>query len=78
VNDFLRDLQVQSSETVLEVDDPEAGPMRFLSNPVRFARTPANLRRRPPRLGEQSEAILQEAGFTSDEIARLRAERVIP
>ncbi|HKE12342.1 MAG TPA: CoA transferase [Myxococcota bacterium] len=78
VNDFLRDPHVQSSETVLEVDDPEAGPMRFLSNPVRFARTPTNLRQRPPRLGEQSETILQEAGFTSDEIARLRAERVIP
>jgi crotonobetainyl-CoA:carnitine CoA-transferase CaiB-like acyl-CoA transferase len=77
VSDFLRDPQVQSNETVLEVDDAEAGPMRFLRNPVRFARTPASLRQRPPRLGEQSDAILTEAGFTEDEIARLRAERVI-
>ncbi|HME69134.1 MAG TPA: CoA transferase [Myxococcota bacterium] len=77
VSDFLRDPQVQSNETVLEVPDSEAGPMRFLRNPVRFARTPASLRQRPPRLGEQTDAILTEAGFTSDEIAQLRAERVI-
>jgi crotonobetainyl-CoA:carnitine CoA-transferase CaiB-like acyl-CoA transferase len=77
VNDFLRDPQVRSNETVLEVEDAEAGPMRFLRNPVRFARTPATLRQRPPRLGEQTDAILTEAGFTSEEIARLRAERVI-
>ncbi|HYB13332.1 MAG TPA: CaiB/BaiF CoA-transferase family protein, partial [Myxococcota bacterium] len=77
VDDFLRDPQVRSNETVIEVDDPEAGSMRFLRNPVRFARTPANLRQRPPRLGEQSEAILTEAGFTSEEIATLRAQHVI-
>jgi crotonobetainyl-CoA:carnitine CoA-transferase CaiB-like acyl-CoA transferase len=77
IGDFLRDPQVQSNETVLEVEDSEAGPMRFLRNPVRFPRTPASLRHRPPRLGEQSDAILAEAGFTTDEIAQLRAGRVI-
>ncbi len=77
IDDFLRDPQVHANETVLEVDDSEAGPMRFLRNPVRFGRTPASLRERPPRLGEQTDAILTEAGFSSDEIAQLRAEHVI-
>ena len=77
IDDFLRDPQVHANETVLEVDDSEAGPMRFLRNPVRFGRTPASLRERPPRLGEQTDAILTEAGFSSDEIAQLRAERVV-
>jgi crotonobetainyl-CoA:carnitine CoA-transferase CaiB-like acyl-CoA transferase len=77
IEDFLRDPQVRSNETVLEVQDAEAGPMRFLRNPVRFGRTPASLRERPPRLGEQTQAILTEAGFSSEEIAQLRAERVI-
>jgi crotonobetainyl-CoA:carnitine CoA-transferase CaiB-like acyl-CoA transferase len=77
IEDFLHDPQVRSNETVLEVDDSEAGPMRFLRNPVRFGRTPASLRERPPRLGQQTDAILTEAGFSSEEIARLRAERII-
>jgi formyl-CoA transferase len=62
---------------VVEADDGDAGRMRFLRAPVRFERTPATLRHLPPRLGEQSDAILREAGFADDEIAKLRAEGVV-
>ncbi len=37
--------------------------------PVTFSKTPADVRRHQPRLGENSEEILQEAGFSEAEIA---------
>jgi len=77
VADFLRDPQVVANATVVEAEDPEAGPMRFLRQPVRFEQTPANLRHRPPRLGEQSDAVLREAGYGDEEIAELRASGVV-
>jgi crotonobetainyl-CoA:carnitine CoA-transferase CaiB-like acyl-CoA transferase len=77
IDDFLRDPQVRSSQTLLEVEDEKAGGMRFLRNPVRFARTPTSFRERPPRLGEQTDAILAQAGFTAEEIAQLRQEGVV-
>jgi crotonobetainyl-CoA:carnitine CoA-transferase CaiB-like acyl-CoA transferase len=77
VKEFLKDPQVAASGIVVEADDGDAGRMRFLRAPVRFERTPATLRHLPPRLGEQSDAILREAGFADDEIAKLRAEGVV-
>ena len=39
----------------------------------RFSRTPAAQPRPAPRTGQHSEEVLHEAGFTSDEVAALRA-----
>jgi crotonobetainyl-CoA:carnitine CoA-transferase CaiB-like acyl-CoA transferase len=72
VQTFLADPQVAENRTVFELDDPQAGRMRLFRNPVRFDATPANVRHLPPRLGEQADAILREAGYGDAEIARLR------
>jgi crotonobetainyl-CoA:carnitine CoA-transferase CaiB-like acyl-CoA transferase len=80
VNDvaaFLADPQVVASGAVAAVDDPEAGPMRFLGNPVRFPDTPTSFRRRPPRLGEHTDEVLAEAGFAAAEIETLRAAAAV-
>jgi crotonobetainyl-CoA:carnitine CoA-transferase CaiB-like acyl-CoA transferase len=39
--------------------------------PVRFSDTEASIRHLQPRLGEQSEEILREAGLSDDAIAAL-------
>ncbi len=71
--EFLADPQVQHNRTVLEANDPEAGRLRLFRQPARFDRTPAELRSLPPRLGEQTDAVLREAGYSEDEITALRA-----
>ena len=72
VTAFLADPQVAASGAVVAMDDPEAGPMRFLGNPVRLPDTPTSFRRRPPRFGEHTDEILAEAGLAVEEIAALR------
>jgi len=44
----------------------------------RFSRTPPEVRRGARRPGEDAEAVLLEAGFSSSDIATLRAKGVIP
>ena len=76
VNDvaaFLADPQVAASGAIVAMEDPEAGPMRFLGSPVRFPDTPTSFRHRPPRLGEHTDEVLGEAGFGAEEIGALRA-----
>ncbi|MBM4267775.1 MAG: CoA transferase [Deltaproteobacteria bacterium] len=77
VADFLCDPQVASNRTVFETEDPGAGRMRMIRNPVRFADTPTSLRRRPPRLGEHTDEVLREIGYTAEEIGALRAEGAV-
>ncbi len=56
---------------------PSVGPMVALRPTTLFGRTPADLALHAPTLGEHSVAVLAEAGFTADEIAKLQAQHTI-
>ncbi len=75
--DLLQDPQVRASGMIVEEDHPRAGRFRTLATPIRFSSTPGTRRAPAPALGEHTDAVLGEAGFTGDEIARLRAARVV-
>ncbi len=77
IREFLSDPQVKVNRTIFEVEDEQAGRMRQLRNPVRFGKTPANLRRLPPRLGQHTDEVLSEAGYSDDEIRALRSAHAV-
>ncbi|MGH7355720.1 MAG: CaiB/BaiF CoA transferase family protein [Candidatus Rokuibacteriota bacterium] len=62
---------------VQELDYPPLGRVKALGNPVKLSLTPPTLRTGAPRVGEHTDAVLGEAGFAADEIARLRASGVV-
>jgi len=71
------DPQVRWNDSFLEFDHPRAGRVRVLGHPIRYDRCALPVRRRPPLLGEDSEEVLSELGYSAAEIDRLRAEQVI-
>lgn len=52
-------------------------PVPYVKPPVTFSATPGEIRKGPPQVGEDCDAVLAEAGFSSEEIAGLRRDRVI-
>ncbi len=62
---------------VVDVEHPLIGPMKTLGIPVKLSETPGAITRAAPTLGQHSEEILAELGYSDSEIAGLRAERVI-
>ena len=62
---------------IAEVDHPVAGRVRAPGIPVRFSDTPGSVRRHPPLLGEHTDEVLQDLGYTVAEIAKLRSDGAI-
>ena len=53
------------------------GPVPMMEMPVRLSATPGTLHQRAPLLGEHTDAILTDLGYSTDEIEGFRAEGVI-
>ena len=62
---------VREREMVVEWEQPEIGPVRQVGVPVKFSRTPGSVHAPAPALGEHTEDVLREAGFSDEEIAAL-------
>ncbi len=61
----------------VDVDHPTLGRVRSLGSAIKMSETPTDPRRRAPLLGEHTEEVLAENGFTAGEISSLRAAGAI-
>ena len=60
-----------------EARSSDEGKIRQARPAARFSDSPADIRRMPPRLGEHSQAVLREAGFTEEDVASMIEKKVV-
>jgi alpha-methylacyl-CoA racemase len=79
LDEALRSEQVAARGMIAELEQPGAeAPIKLLGTPIKLSRTPAQPGRAPgPALGEHTDEVLREAGFSPEEIAALHASGAV-
>ena len=78
LQEVLEDPQVKARELLQYLDHPGAcRPVPLAATAVQFSATPGSIRRRAPMLGEHTDEILAELGYSSDEVKALRNKQVV-
>jgi formyl-CoA transferase len=77
VDELWDDPQVEANSYVVEYDHTLLGPLRGNAPVVSMSATPTRVQRASPALGEHTEEVLTELGFTADEVSGFRAQGVI-
>ena len=67
---------LRATGTVVEVDHPKRGKYLSVGCPIKLSDSPADVKR-SPLLGEHTDEVLAELGYTREQIQALRAERVV-
>jgi crotonobetainyl-CoA:carnitine CoA-transferase CaiB-like acyl-CoA transferase len=77
-SEVFEDPQALANDYIIQVEHSAWGKIKMLGFPWIFHETPASIRREAPELGQHTEEILLELGYTWDDITRLKSEEVIP
>ena len=77
MDEMFDDPQVKHLGMAADLDHPKLGDIQVLNHAVEMTRTPAKMLYATPERGEHSDEVLREAGYNDQEIAGLRARKVV-
>jgi crotonobetainyl-CoA:carnitine CoA-transferase CaiB-like acyl-CoA transferase len=75
--EVVNDPQALANDFFSEIHIPSVGDGRLVNTPIKFRQNPASIKGPAPEIGQHTEEILLELGYTWDDIARLKEQRVI-
>jgi crotonobetainyl-CoA:carnitine CoA-transferase CaiB-like acyl-CoA transferase len=77
VPEALSDPQVSARQMIEAVEHAVLGPLKVLGTPIKLSDTSASVRTAPPTLGQHTDAVLAELGFSPTDIISLRKQAII-
>ena len=78
VEDALYNEQAQARGDVVELEHPAVGEIPVIEHPLNFEQIESGFTTAAPMLGEDTIDVLSDAGYSAEEIARLRELGAIP
>lgn len=77
IEDVEKDPQALQNNYLIPLDYPDIGQINILGYPIHFGACQTGFQRRAPRVGEHTQEVLEELGYSSEEIENLRKNAVI-
>ena len=71
------DPQVQHLHAAATVKHPVLGDIRVVNQAVGLSRTPATMASATPEIGQHTDEVLAQAGYSAADIARLREQKAV-
>ena len=71
------DPQVQHLRMAQSVTRKDKSKMQLVAQPVTLSRTPSRFAARPPALGEHTDKVLKEFGFSARDIKALHKAKAV-
>lgn len=78
VEEALTNEQIEAREVVELMQHPAVGEIPVINHPLNYESSKSGFTSPPPLLGEDTEEILREIGYTDEQILDLRERNVIP
>ncbi len=69
--DVLADPQAAANDYIVEIDVPSAGPRKLVGNLIQLSETPGSAKPLLAEMGQHTEEILLELGYSWDEITEI-------
>jgi formyl-CoA transferase len=77
IDQVFADPQVQHLGAATKVRHPRLGEYRIVNQAVKLSRTPASIPVAPPEMGEHTQEVLKELGYTAADIETLREKKIV-
>lgn len=77
VDKIFADPQVLHRQMLKELDHLKAGKVKVTGIPVKLSDTPGEVETAPPVLGQHTQEILNELGYSDQDLEKLRQEKVV-
>lgn len=71
------DPQVKARQMIFEMETESFGRLNQLATPIRFSESPLTVRSDPPKLGQHTQQILLELGYSAADVERLKTAGAI-
>jgi len=70
--EVVTDPQALANNFFVDVDHPVAGTMKYVATPVKFNQNPASVRAAAPTVGQHTEEVLLDLGYSWEDIIRFK------